>query len=144
KNSGHDGRQRETGVTVNRDDAGENGNKGAGWPTDLYFAATERGDDCPGNDRSPQTLRWRNPRSDAKTNRERQRDYADRYACGQVGEKSPPIVTAQTLDQFRFKKLHCSNTTTVIPCEVEESLTIFCEKGAASWVICHQLSVIPY
>src|SRR5207248_2429903 len=99
KNSGHDGRQGETGVTVNRDDTAENGNKGAGWPTDLYFAATERGDDCPGNDRSPQTLRWRNPRSDAKTNRERQRDDAYRYARGQIGEKSPPIVIAQTLDR---------------------------------------------
>src|SRR5207248_10096800 len=51
-----------------------------------------------------------NPRSDAKTNRERQRDDAYRYARGQIGEKSPPIVIAQTLDQFWFKKLHCSRS----------------------------------
>src|SRR5205814_9926742 len=107
KNSGHDRRQRETGVTVNRDDTGENGNECAGRPPDLHFAAAKRGDDCPGNDRSPQTLRWRDARSDAETDREWQRDYADRYACGQIGEKSPAIVIAQTLDQFRFKKLHC-------------------------------------
>src|SRR5206468_11737920 len=92
---------------MNRDDAGESRNERAGRSADLHFAATERGDDPPGNDRSPQSLRWRDARSDAETDREWQRDYADRYACGQIGEKSPPIVIAQTLDQFRFKKLHC-------------------------------------
>ncbi len=81
---------------MNHDDTGENGNERAGRPADLHFAAAKRGDDCPGNDRSPQTLRWRDARSDAETDREWQRDYADRYARGQIGEKSPAIVIAQT------------------------------------------------
>ena len=108
------------------DDASKNGDKRPGRPADLDLTTTECRDECAGDNRSSETLRRRHARGDAKTDRERQRDDAYRYASGQIAEKSPPIATVQTLDQFRLKKCIARVRLSVIPSEVEESLTIFC------------------
>src|SRR5947209_7573780 len=82
------------------------GNKGAGRSCDLETGTAEQGHGETSDDRSPQTLLWRDPGGNAETNRERQRDDADCDAGSQITQEIVARVITKSGKDCRSKSGH--------------------------------------
>ncbi len=103
EDAGENGGAHQVGVTVNGDDAIDDGDEGAGRATDLHARSAEERNDEAGDDGSPDACSGRNAGGDREGHGERQGEHADRDSRGQILAELRPVVGWQAVQQLRVE-----------------------------------------